>query len=179
MSKVTTIRGIGLTEEEARQLVDAQFRENAKRRGQICEWPVIGGHYVSGGDPVTTKRRELPVRALRAQDWFYRNGPSDLGPLPLIQNNREDLKRTGRLLDYIFALFARSVDGADFYIEDHPPFANYAAGVLWEGGLFHSADQLAELKRRFPPRELRGLGPGFCWTPPKPRTKARKRPPRH
>ena len=32
-----------------------------------------------------------------------------------------------------------------------------------------------ELRRRFPPRSLKGLGPGFVWQPPASQARARKK----
>ena len=71
--------------------------------------------------------------------------------------------------------YARSLEGRDYDLKEHPPFAGYVSGVLWEaervdgdiGTLPHYPDQLVELKKRFPPRMLAGIGPGFCWEPPK------------
>jgi hypothetical protein len=78
------------------------------------------------------------------------------------------------LIGYVFHLFARSLDVRNYDIKEHPYFADYVSGVLWEAALPDSelgtlpkAHQLPELKRRFPPRRLAGLGPGFYWYPPK------------
>jgi len=165
---------INLTERRARQLVDREFEANRARRGEICDWPITGGHYVSGFDRIKAMK-ELAVRALIARDWFTRNGPPDAPPLPLGYHEREDLKLGRGLLAYILALFARSLECRDYNLEEHPPFAEYISGVLWEaervdgdiGGLPKYPGELAELKKRFPPRMLAGMGPGFCWLPKK------------
>ena len=161
---------INFTEYRARHVVDRLFNANAARRGQICEWPVIGGHYVSGVDP-TQAMKETSRRALFAREWFAQNGPPGLPPLPLSHNEREDLKCGRGLLLYLLALYARSLDGRNFDFNEHPPFADYVSGVLWEvergriGVLPHCPSELAEIRKRFPPRPLKGLGPGFCWEP--------------
>jgi hypothetical protein len=163
-----------LAEYRARRLVDSLFDANAARQGEICEWPVIGGHYVSGSDPIE-REKETAVRALLARDWFADNGPPDGPPLPLSHDEREDMKGGRGLLNYIFALYARSLEGRDYDVKEHPSPANYVSGVLWEaervagdiGALPAYPGELAELRKRFPPRKLAGIGPGFCWEPPK------------
>jgi glutathione S-transferase len=168
------MKNINLTEHTARRLVDSLFAANAAQRGEICEWPVIGGHYVSGFDPIKAMK-ELAVRALVARDWFARNGPPDAPPLPLGYHEREDLKGGRGLLAYILALFARSLEGRNYNVEEHPPLAEYVSGVLWEaervggdiGTLPKYPDELAKLKKRYPPAMLAGIGPGFRWEPPK------------
>ena len=54
----------------------------------------------------------------------------------------------------------------------HPCFADFASGMLWQHDhdikgcslSYFPSEQLAELKRRFPPRKLEGLI-GFDWCP--------------
>lgn len=168
------MKDINSAEYWARQIVDREFEANRSRRGEICEWPVVGGSYVSGVDRIKAMK-ELAVRALLARDWFKRNGPPDVQPLPLSYDEREDLKGGRGLLQYIFALFARSLAHRNFNVNEHPSFADYVSGVLWEaervdgdiGSLPNYPNELPRLKERFPPRELAGMGPGFCWLPPK------------
>lgn len=159
-------------ERRARELVDRSFAEHATKRRQICEWPVIGGSYVPGYDE-TKEMRRLAVQALVARDWFFVNGPHDVQPLPCGYVEREDARSGQGLLRYIVALYARSLEGRKYDIGEHPSFAGYVAGVLWEveqpgsrGLLPHYPDELPQLLKRFPPRRLAGLGPGFCWMPP-------------
>jgi hypothetical protein len=165
---------ISLSEFRARGLVDRLFEANSSQYGQDCEWPVLGGGYVVGVDPIE-EMKEKAVRAILAREWFTANGPPDVAPLPLGYHEREDLKGGHGLLAYILALFARSLDGRNYDVKEHPPFADYVSGVLWEaehvdgiiGGLPDYSGQRAELKKRFPPRMLPGIGPGLCWQPPR------------
>jgi len=115
-----TMNNINSAERQARRLVDNLFNGNAARRGQRCDWPIVGGHYVSGEDP-TKAMRELAVCALLAREGFARNGPPDAQPLPLSYDQREDMKGRG-LLYYILALYARSLGGRRYNLEEHPPF---------------------------------------------------------
>ena len=66
-------------------------------------------------------------------------------------------------------------------MKEHPRFADYVSGVLWEsehvqggGSLPIYPDELPKLKKRFPPRELEGMESGFCCYPPKRRKQAKK-----
>jgi hypothetical protein len=104
-------------------------------------------------------------QARRAREWFSKNGPPDLQPLPLGYNERERLKHGGA--DHILAWFARSLDNRDYDVGEHPSFHDYACGVMASefAPTFIKVDQ--ELKKRFPARELGGLGPGLQWLQPK------------
>ena len=165
---------IDSAERRARRLVDRLFEANAAQPGQICDWPVIGGHYLSGEDP-TDAMRGLAVRALRAREWLAHNGPPDLPPLPLSVDEYEAMRSGRGLLHYIFGLFARSLIGRNYDVDEHPSFSDYVSGVLWEaervngdiGTLPNYPGELEELKKRFPPRELPGMSLGFGWEPPK------------
>src|SRR5262249_1818506 len=58
-----------------------------------------------------------------------------------------------------------------YNVKGHPSFDDYARGVLWEhdnvpgSAIPFQPEQLAEMKRRFPPKKLEGLK-CFCWLPP-------------
>ena len=153
---------INFDEYQARRVVDDLFKANSTRHGEICEWPVIGGHYVSGVDPIEAMK-ELAYCALLARNRFALNGPPDVPPLPLSHDEREDLKVGG--VSTVVALFARSWEGRD-YDEEHPEFFDYACGLMASE---HAPNRLRndeELRRRFPPRTLSGLGSGLYWEPP-------------
>ena len=151
------------------RLVDELF--STHRYGQNCQNPVTGGGYVHGVDPIKPQK-EKARRGLLAREWFAIYGPADAQPLPFWC----DEVRLG-LLAYIVRLYARSLEDRDYDINKHPPFADYVSGVLWEAeridgiiGKIPTSSypaELAELKKRFPPKELVGMGPGFSWLPPK------------
>lgn len=165
------MNAIEMTDPIAR-LIDELF--STHRYGENCRNPVTGAGYVHGIDPIAPQK-EAARRALFAREWFAIFGPADAQPLPLNQYEYEDWKCRG-LWGYIVALYARSLQGDDkFDVKQHPPFAAYVSGVLWEAGrvdgiigsIPDSPDELTKLKKRFPPRELTGMGPGFCWLPRK------------
>ena len=139
------------------------------RHGCIRMNPVTGGRFVYGIEPIEPQK-QAACRALLAREWFALNGPADAPQLPITYEEREYLKwRTGRPLDYVVAQFARSL-GPQYDVTEHPPFSKFVSGLLWDhdnggSGLPLSAEGLAELKRRFPPRQLEGLS-SYSWSRP-------------
>ena len=109
---------------------------------------------------------EAAVRALIAREHFAQHGPADVQPLPLSDEERDRLKSGG--VWHVLALFASSWEARNYDLEEHPPFDEYAAGVLASP---HAPDLFKkdqELLMRFPPRYLPGLqGGGLHWRPPK------------
>jgi hypothetical protein len=160
-----------MTKRDIERQVDELFAKARRHYGECCTNPVTGASYVQGMDRIKPQK-EAARRALFNREWFAINGPADAQPLPISQIEWEDARRQGDLLHYILGLYARSLDGMD--AREHPPFTDYVSGVLWEaervngiiGVLPNFADK-AELKKRFPPRKLAGIGPGFCWYSPK------------
>ena len=166
-----------LTEWEARCEVQALFDRETARKGDYCWWPIVGGGYIYGEDPID-EVFELLVRALLARDWFTRNGPPDAAPLPISYDEREAMKNGS--LSHIVAWYARSLAHLNYDVEQHPSFEDYAAGVLYaaEKGEFlrdWNPATVDELKKRFPPRELKELESGLYWKPPAERRGAKAR----
>jgi hypothetical protein len=151
--------------------VDRLYKQLTGKRGDLCEFPVIGGHFIKGVDGVVRQKR-LACLALAARDWFVIHGPADAPPLPVSYDEREDLKDGHGLLAYIVALYARSLEGRKYDLKEHPLFPAYVRGVLWEteclgiGLLPNYPDELLEVMKRFRPRALPGIGPGLYWQPP-------------
>jgi hypothetical protein len=107
----------------------------------------------------------LELKAKLAREHFARHGPPDAPPLPIGYNEREQTKSQGRL-EKIVGLYARSLENRDYDLQEHPSFEDYARGVMaseYNGYFQMMADE--QLKRRFPPCPLRGLGPGLMWEP--------------
>ena len=157
--------------------VERLFKEDCLWRDDICGNPVIyinpvtGGLYVKGLDPIKPQK-EHARRRLLAREWFRIHGPADAQPLPAFYTDQTDRDT----LTYIVTLFARSLSGRDYDLIEHPPFADYVRGVLWEGELpeggfcdisGYPIEEVCALKKRYPPRMLKGMGPGAYWEPPK------------
>ncbi len=175
------MNGINSTESLIAREVERLFRESPDQYfgAGIAINPVTDEGYVPGDDPIEPQM-EAACRALLAREWFAINGPADAPPLPLSYDEREDLKGRGALghtlLGHIVAWYARSLENREYDIKEHPSFADYASGVLWEAGRPIGSlvtlpncppDEVRELKKRFPPRMLKGMSPGLYWEPPK------------
>jgi hypothetical protein len=125
----------------------------------------------SGVDDLNPKRNSLRRRALAARKWFALNGPPDAPPLPLNDDEREDLKYN--LFGNMVAWYARSLEDGDYNMQRHPSFDDYARGVMAEEERgefvtfqYFSPADIAQMRKRYPPRALDGLGPALCWNPP-------------
>jgi hypothetical protein len=110
------------------------------------------------------KQRQFERQALAAREWFKQHGPPDAPVFPVGYAERERLKIGG--LPHIVACYARSLAGRGYNYDEHPSFDDYAAGVM--ASEEHAPDFIRnneEMRRRFPPRPLTGLGSGLYWRP--------------
>ena len=148
--------------------IDAEIEELfdtlPKESGAWCENPVTGGHFVraAGGKNSIAYQKKEARKALEARERFASVGPQDARPLPVNHAEREALKARGGVYK-LLALFGRSLEGCDYYLDRHPSFERYARGVLASPFNAHDDLQDPKLKRRFSPYELPGLGPGLYW----------------
>jgi len=151
---------------EVKLYVDHVFNTAADRYETIRQNPLTGGHWVPRLDP-TKPQKEDAVRAVLARRWHAKHGPpgADLQPLPLGYEERELLKRGGAT--HILAWYARSLDNLDYDVVEHPSFYDYACGVMVCEFAPPFITQDPKLQRRFPPRQLAGLGGSLYWEPPK------------
>jgi hypothetical protein len=152
--------------------------EISAKRGELCENPVTGGEFVCGFDPIRLQKK-IAYHALLAREDFALNGPADAPRLPLEHWECEQVRWSGRPLDYLTAQYAKRMVGL-YKLKAHLSFDDYASGVLWEhenvGGvssLPFTPEQLAEMKRRFPPRKLEGLK-WFNWRRPRRQQRPKK-----
>ena len=83
--------------------------------------------------------------------------------MPTDERDRGRAKYAGGLLGFMTAQYTWSLESQDD-LRVHPSFANLASGLLWQhehiGGsteLPFTPQQLPEMKRRYPPRQLAGL----------------------
>ncbi len=141
---------------EAKQL----FATAPDRLDKVRTNPVTGYRWLNGADPIGEQIRAA-ARTLMARDQFVDMAPANAPPLPLSYPEREKLKIGG--VPHIVAWFARSLEGHDYDLGVHPPFEPYARGVLASpyAPYFITNDQA--LQQSFPPRALKGLGPGLYW----------------
>jgi hypothetical protein len=145
--------------------VDRLFCEMDAKRGECCRNPVTGGGFVWGLDPIAPQKKAAVV-ALRAGEWFAVNGPRDAPPLPLSHDDVEDY-RNARGLKGIVGFYARSLSRQDYDVRSHPPFDDFARGLMAINTGLWGIEKDENLKRRFPPRPLAGMTPAAFWDPPK------------
>jgi hypothetical protein len=155
--------------------VDRLFEEDRnKHYGQLSTIPIVGGSYVPGQENggVIRSLKKKARAALLAREWFAIHGPADAPPLPLSMGERDGLgigstTEAQYYLSVIVALYARSFESRKYNVLEHPSFEDYACGVM--ASEYNGREQMKEnpqMRDRFPPRALAGLGPGLYWQPP-------------
>ena len=152
--------------------VERLFRDVSRDHHNSCINPVTDGRYVAGLDPIKPQK-EKARRALLAREHFSLYGPADAQPLPLSGDEIDEMACRGHLITRVVRQFARSLSNREYDIEEHPSFSDYASGLLWEmdrGNEFipdYPPNEDAEVRKRYPPRRLEGIGCGAKWLPPK------------
>jgi hypothetical protein len=101
-----------------------------------------------------------------AQRFLYRMGPKDAPLLPLSNLKYKELMWSGGGIKQITAWYARSLAVFEYKVFDHPDLEVFGSGVI--ASPFAPPHILGDvdLKLRFWPRILGGLGPGLIWSPP-------------
>jgi hypothetical protein len=101
-----------------------------------------------------------------AQRFLYRMGPKDAPLLPLSNLKYKELMWSGGGIKQITAWYARSLAVFEYKVFDHPDLEVFGSGVM--ASTFAPPHTLGDvdLKLRFWPCVLRGLGPGLIWSPP-------------
>ncbi|MCX7342000.1 MAG: hypothetical protein NT037_16070 [Hyphomicrobiales bacterium] len=125
--------------------------------------PVTGDSWVQGLDS-RAEQMDAAAAALSARRWFERERPAFAPELPVNYEEREKLKGTGRAIDYLIALYARSWEASGY--SKHPRFAEFAAGALASDMLPDRVATDCELLRCYPPTPLEGLEGGCVWQMP-------------
>jgi hypothetical protein len=142
--------------------VDRMFSQMAFRGGETVQNPVTKSPWIKGED-AEEPQRLAAYRALLARQWFAGVAPEDAPFLPLSYEERERLKVGG--LPHMVALFARSLATLDYDFKSHPSFDEYARGVMASPNAPEFIKKDPDLRRRFSPGPLRGLGSGLIWRP--------------
>ena len=144
--------------------VDRLFGETGATPGNYCRNPITGASFVWGVDPIEPQKRDA-VRALRAREWFAENGPPDAPPLPLSHDEIEDA-RNARGLAGVVGFYARSLALRQWDTQEHPPFDDFARGLMATDTGSWGIEKDVMLQERFPPQPLEGMGPDKRWRPP-------------
>ena len=142
--------------------VERLFGEISAKRGDLCTNPVTGGDFVYGFDSIKRQKKAAHKRLL-VREYFALHGPPDAPRMPTDERDRGRAKYAGGLLGFMTAQYTWSLESQDD-LRVHPSFADLASGMLWQhehiGGsteLPFTPQQLPEMKRRYPPRQLAGL----------------------
>jgi hypothetical protein len=143
--------------------VDRLFAKMTAKPGEVCDNPVTGIGFAWEENSIGPQKEEA-CRALLAREHFALNGPSDALPLPLSYDAREQYRKA-RGLAGVVGFYARSLS-PDYDISKHPPFYDYACGLLAQGTGLWGLEKDPNLLRRFPPRSLKGMISGGIWEPP-------------
>src|SRR6266851_2990832 len=142
--------------------VDRRFSEVTAERGETCSLPITDAGIVWGVDPIAPQK-EYAMVALLAREWFAVNGPPDAPPLPLYDF---DSYRGARGLKGVVGFYARSLSRQNYDVRKHPPFDDFACGLMAINTGLWGIEKDENLKRRFPPRPLEGMTPSAFWAPP-------------
>jgi hypothetical protein len=147
-----------------RPYVERLFRQAADRSHPTRRNPVTGARWVRGVDPIKPQK-DIACRALVAREWFAWDNPG-LKPLPITYAEWEELKSHGGV-DYIESVYARSLAAQRYEISRHESFGRYARGVMASPYAPDFIKEDQQLLKQYPPRPLRGLGPGLYFDPAK------------
>jgi hypothetical protein len=142
------------------QTVENLFANADDRHEEFRRNPITGSGFVRGLDPIRPQK-QLAVKALKSRAWFEAQRPSDAAELPLSYEEREAIKMAG--VNYIVAVFGRSLEAGDYNTEEHPRFDWYARGVMASPLAPEHVRNDPDLLRRYPPAPLPGLGGGLIW----------------
>ncbi len=106
--------------------VERLFGEISAQRGDLCENPVTGGEFVYGFDPIGLQKK-IAYHALLAREDSALNGPADAPRLPLEHWECEQVRWSGKPLDYLTAQYAKRMVA----LYDLPKFAvSHPAAII-------------------------------------------------
>jgi hypothetical protein len=111
-------------------------------------------------------RSKLRGEARFAQRFLYRMGPRDAPLLPLSNLKYKELMWSSGGINHITAWYARSLALFEYKVFDHPDLEVFASGVMASPFAPRHILDGVDLKLRFRPRVLEGLGLGLIWSPP-------------
>jgi len=136
----------------------------AHKRGHILvATPFFHERPVRIDDVPTLKH--LVRNALRARAWFSRQGPGWAQPLPLSEDEHENILCSGFFHRHLVSFYSYSLQGRDFDYLGHPLLYDYCRGAMaaqfGEAGVWEDRQLLAE----FPPKPLPGLDEQGRWRP--------------
>jgi hypothetical protein len=152
-----------------KEKIDALFLKVRLQPDGPCENPVTGGSFMKGetGEDSIAHQKHVAELALLAQEWFAVHGPANAPLLPLIPWDW-DRMRYGSTdgLQTLIGFYARSLSFRDWKVHSHPPFKDFARGLMVSPDISMRAGQDPQLVKRYRPRALVGMADGAFWEPP-------------
>ncbi len=152
---------------DMRAQVKSLYATMREPRGTLGMCPVTGAKFVWGEDPIAAFL-DKASRAWLVRLQFAEDNPG-LPQFPLSYAEREKMKaRFG--LDYLLALYARSIAVRGYQSAGHPSFERYVQGCMALAYFFDwAAREAPELIAAYPPQHLPGLEPsGYVNVPRRP-----------
>jgi hypothetical protein len=150
---------------EFEHYVDALFQASRKRGDEYC--PIIKRLYPELDNDYLVKLKRLTCAALAARKWFRQHGlPGIL--LPLNFADIDKLRRDESSRVNMVGLYGSSLMMLEYDYLTHPPFHDYACGVMAYKHAPHYAylREDPELQQEFPPKPLAGIDAGLHWNSP-------------
>lgn len=149
--------------------VDALFRHVLLQPNGQCENPVTGGWFLKGetGEDSIPYQKRAAEKALLAQEWFAVNGPRNAPALPLIPSDWDEMRYGGTGgLPILVGFYARSLSFREWSVHAHPPFRDFARGLMVFSDISARAGEDPLVVRRYPPRAVIGMTNGAFWELP-------------
>jgi hypothetical protein len=150
--------------------IDALFLEVRLQPNGRCENSITGGWFMKGesGEDSIPYQKRAAEKALLAQEWFAVHGPRNAPPIPLIPWEWDRMRYGGTGgLPVLVGFYARSLSFRNWGVHDHPPFKNFACGLMVSPDIRTRAGEDPLVVRRYPSRPLTGMTPGAYWAPRK------------
>jgi hypothetical protein len=150
---------------EFEHYVDVLFQGSRKRGDGYC--PIIKRLYPELDNDYLVKLKRLTCAALAARKWFRQHGqPGIILPLNFADIERAQRDEESRV--NLVGLYGSSLMMLEYDYLTHPPFHDYACGVMAYKHAPHYAylRDDPELQQEFPPKPLAGLDKGLNWRTP-------------
>src|ERR1700751_3867311 len=129
-SEEAVMANIRVSETLVGREVEGLFGEISAKRGDLCTNPVTGGDFVYGRDPIE-EQKDAAYKRLLARAYFALHGPADAPRMPTDDYECNRAKYATGLLGFITAHFIWSLEN-QHDLTVHPPFADFASGLLWQ-----------------------------------------------
>ena len=149
---------------------ESAFERGIERYANLlfCEGPekAVAACLREHPDPTEAYMRllDLDTRAKRARIWHSKHTPCWCQPLPIRDDEQENILCSGYFHRHLVAYYSYSLRAQGFNYLKHPSFVRYSSGLLADPDCPTDLQDNAELMLDFPPQRLPGLV-GIYWSP--------------